>query len=124
MAQVNQLPLLQENIKLNNLEYNTKSYELDWYNNNMIEKFINDNGYPDYIIASDVLYSETMAISLFNIIKQLSITKKTKKILIAQKIRDNNNNNNIIDLKSFQDFKFNKLLEEYNVIIWDIELIL
>lgn len=118
--QLNQLTLLQENIKLNHLEYNTRCYELDWYNNNMIQKYINDNNYPDYIIAADVLYSETMAISLFNVIKKLSFTKKTKKILIAQKIRDNNNILNVNILS--KDFIFNKILEESNVILWNIEL--
>ena len=120
--QSNQLPLIQENIKLNNVENSTStiiSYELDWDNNEQIDSFINDNGQPDYIIGSDVLYSKTMAISLFNAISLLAVPYKTK-ILIAQKIRESHHDTHGVDITCFPNFIFKKVLVDANVIIWEI----
>ena len=114
--QSNQLPLIQENIKINQLE-SAVGYELDWDNHEQIQKFINDTGQPDFIIASDVLYSETMAISLFNTIRKLASTKT--KIFIAQKIRKSHDINGV-NITLFPNFTFNKVLVESNVIVWEI----
>lgn len=117
--QLNQLPLIQENINLNHLENCVSSHELDWDNFEQITTFINKYGQPNYIIGSDVLYSENMAISLFNVIKQLALPKKTK-ILIAQKIRQSHHDSNGVDITTFPCFNFKKVLVDSNVIIWEI----
>lgn len=116
-----QLSLIDTNIKLNNVENNCTSFELNWENNQDINNLNDKINDIDIIIGADVLYNKDLAYLFFNIVKRIAKPNKTI-IYIGQKLRDIDDKGRI-DINTIQGFLCEKILIESNVIIWSLILL-
>jgi predicted nicotinamide N-methyase len=116
-----QLPLIDTNIKLNNVENNCVSLELTWENNQDINNLKNKIDEIDIIIGADVLYNKDLACLFLNIVKEIAIPSRTV-IYIGQKLRDIDKKGSF-DINTVDGFACRKLVVESNVIIWSLTLL-
>lgn len=119
-----QLALLRENIAENDVQSNCAAVEFNWESAEQFMQVKNDmENHIDIIIAGDVLYDRKTAAMFFDTAQKLSIATSSK-VLLAQKIRQNNVDGitskvALIDVSKESGFRIvEKIHEKSDVILW------